>query len=65
MLSCKDVSHLNSARFDRFLTLRERCLVWLHLKICPACRRVFAQLRFMRHAMQRYRDELRSRDEKS
>jgi hypothetical protein len=57
MLSCKQVSHLNSARLDRPLTMRERLQVWLHLKFCETCRRVLAQMRFMRQAMRRYRGD--------
>ncbi len=55
MLSCKEVSHLNAARFDRPLSLRERFQVWLHLKFCDACIRVFSQLKFMRETMEQYR----------
>ena len=56
MLSCKKVSHLNSARFDRSLTLSEKIQVWIHLRICKACRRAFAQFKFVHLAMKRYRD---------
>lgn len=55
MLSCKEVSHLNSQRFDRQLSLRERFKIFLHLRACDACSGVLRQLRFMRQAMQQYR----------
>ena len=56
MLSCKKVSHLNSARFDRSLTLIEKIKIWVHLRICKACRRAFTQFKFVHLAMARYRD---------
>lgn len=56
MLSCKKVSHLNSARFDRSLSLSEKIQVWIHLRICKACRTAFTQFKFVHLAMARYRD---------
>lgn len=55
MLSCQEVSHLNSQRFDRRLSLRERFKIYMHLRVCDACAGVLRQLRFMRQALQRYR----------
>ena len=63
MLSCKKIAHLNSARFDRSLTFNEKIKVWLHLKICHACRKAFAQFTFMHSAMKRYRSENLPSDE--
>ncbi len=64
MLSCKEVSHLNSARFDRSLTFSERVKVWIHLKICKACRKAFDQFKFMRLAMKRYNSDNMPSDKK-
>jgi hypothetical protein len=55
MLSCKEVSHLNSQRFERSLTLGERVKIRLHLLACDACARVLKQLRFIHEAMKQYR----------
>ncbi len=55
MPSCREVTRLNSQRFDRPLSVRERLAVWLHLQGCQACARTFAQLRFMRKTLRRYR----------
>lgn len=55
MPSCREVTRLNSQRFDRPLSVRERLAVWLHMQGCQACARIFAQLRFMRKTMRRYR----------
>lgn len=56
MLSCKEVSRLNSQRFERPLTLREQSQIFLHLRLCDACKTVLAQLKFMQQAMSRYRE---------
>ena len=55
MLSCKEVTQLNSQRFDRRLTLGDRFKIMLHLRVCEACNRVLAQLIFMEKALERYR----------
>ena len=55
MLSCKEVTQLNSRRFDRRLTLGERFKIMLHLRVCEACNRMLAQLTFMEKALERYR----------
>jgi predicted anti-sigma-YlaC factor YlaD len=38
MFSCRDATHLASARLDRPLTRRERLSLRFHLLICSACR---------------------------
>lgn len=55
MLSCQEVTHLNSQRFDRRLSLGERFKIMLHLRACEACNRVLAQLTFVAKALERYR----------
>jgi len=57
MLSCKDVSHLTTQALDRRLTLSERWGVWLHLRICAACRRFNRQMTLLRQAMRRLRQQ--------
>jgi hypothetical protein len=63
MLSCKEVSRLNSERFDRPLTMLERISIWLHLRFCDACKKVLAQFRFMHQAMTQYREGSSSRSD--
>ena len=53
MLSCKNVSHLTTQALDRRLTLSERWGVWLHLRICAACRNFNRQMSLIRQAMRR------------
>lgn len=53
---CKEVFRLNSERFERRLTWRERLQIRLHLRVCEACRAVEKQLRFIHEAMRRYRE---------
>lgn len=57
MLSCKDVSHLTTQALDRRLTLSERWHVWLHLRICAACRNFNRQMTLIRQAMRRLREQ--------
>jgi predicted anti-sigma-YlaC factor YlaD len=38
---------------DRKLTLAERWGMWLHLRICAACRRFERQMALLRQAMRR------------
>jgi len=57
MLSCKDATRLASEKLDRELTLRERMALRAHLLICVGCARFEQQLRFMRKALGRYRQD--------
>lgn len=57
MMSCKDVSHLTTQALDRRLTLSERWGVWLHLRICAACRNFNRQMSLIRQAMRRLRGQ--------
>mgnify|MGYP006952653262 CR=1 FL=1 len=50
MLSCKDVSRLNSQAQDRCLTRRERWGVRLHLLVCKGCREFARRLHTLRAA---------------
>lgn len=50
MLSCKDVSRLNSQAQERRLTGRERLGVRLHLLICKGCREFARRLQTLRAA---------------
>ena len=56
MISCKDASRLVSRREDAPLSLGQRILLRLHLAVCVACTRFERQLRFLRTAMQKYRE---------
>jgi hypothetical protein len=48
--SCKEVSRLVSESLDRELSLRQRCLLRLHLLMCSLCSRFRRQLLFLREA---------------
>ncbi len=48
MLKCKEACVLLSQSQDRTLTLSERLSVWVHLAVCPHCRRYRKQLKFIR-----------------
>jgi hypothetical protein len=56
MISCKEVARLVSLQEDARLPFWQRLRVRLHLSICDACARFEHQLRFLRKAMQRYRE---------
>ena len=56
MISCKDASRFVSRREDKPLSLGQRILLRLHLAVCVACTRFERQLRFLRTAMQKYRE---------
>jgi hypothetical protein len=51
MLTCKDASHLISARQERPLGFRERWSLNLHLWICVNCRRFEQQMVLLRQAL--------------
>jgi hypothetical protein len=53
MLSCKQASRLVSQSLERKLPYRERFALFLHLRVCDACKLFFRQLRLLRQAMQR------------
>ena len=55
IISCKDASRLVSRREDAALSAWQRQLLGLHLSVCTACARFEQQVRFLRSAMQRYR----------
>ena len=56
MISCKDASRLVSQREDARLSLWQRTLLRLHLSVCVACTRFERHIRFLRTAMQKYRE---------
>ena len=43
--SCRDMSELVTGHMERALPLMAEVSVLLHLLLCPACRRYFAQMR--------------------
>lgn len=51
MLDCKQASHLLSQSMERRLSIRQRCLLRLHLMMCDACTQFFRQLGFLRKAI--------------
>lgn len=57
MLSCKEVSLLESQSMDRRLTLLERLGVSIHLLYCKACPRLRKQMQLIRAACQQYAKE--------
>jgi hypothetical protein len=56
LIDCKQATRLVSRRQERPLGLTDRILLKLHLGWCVACVRFDAQMRFLRRAMQKYRD---------
>ena len=50
-LTCKRVAALLSASMESRLTLRERLLLRLHLRLCSACARYKAQLHALRRTL--------------
>ena len=54
MLSCKEISKLESDSMDRRLGFLEWLKVRLHLLYCNACRNFHVQLDFLRNAAKDY-----------
>ena len=54
--NCREASRLLSQAQERPLSAGEWLRLRLHILGCLACQRVEAQMRFLRRAMQRYRD---------
>jgi len=57
MKSCREVTQLVSQGLDRELAARERLAVRMHFVICTGCRRVEAQMSFLRRAVRALGDE--------
>jgi hypothetical protein len=57
MLSCKETSVLLSQAQDRPLGLAERLRLKLHLLVCAGCTNFSRQLKLIRAAIRRQRDE--------
>jgi predicted anti-sigma-YlaC factor YlaD len=57
MLMCKQVSHLVSEAMDRQLSFRERAGLKTHLLMCRGCRNFVAQMKLLREAMRRQRED--------
>ncbi len=55
-LSCRDASRLISQGQDRSLPWFQALTLRMHLRLCALCARFDVQLRFLREAMQRYRE---------
>jgi hypothetical protein len=56
MISCREVSRLVSRMQDGDLVWWQRVRLRLHLAVCVACARFERQVRFIRLAMQMYRE---------
>jgi hypothetical protein len=57
LISCKDASRLISQMQERDIPFRDWARIRVHLLWCEACARFEKQLRFLRTAMQQYRQE--------
>jgi len=55
IISCENASRLVSRREDAPLTAWQSLVLRLHLSVCAACARFEQQVRFLRNAMQKYR----------
>ncbi len=55
IISCQDASRLMSRREDAALSTWQRIVLRLHLSVCAACMRFERQIRYLRSAMQQYR----------
>ncbi len=56
LINCKRATRLVSRMQEHPLGRIDRLLLRLHLAWCVACLRFESQVRFLRHAMQRYRE---------
>ena len=54
-ISCRDASRALSRMQDGSVPMPLYLRVRLHLLLCDACKRFFAQVRFLHAAMSRYR----------
>ncbi len=55
IISCREASRLLSRREDGALPAWQRLFLRLHLSVCAACARFERQIRFLRRALQAYR----------
>jgi len=53
-LTCKEASRLISEGMDRRLSLSEKIVLRLHVRICDACARFTRQIGFLRRALKNY-----------
>ena len=56
MLTCRDITRLQSERLERELNTRERMELRLHTLVCRGCRRYGAQITFIRRAAKAVRE---------
>lgn len=56
MLTCRDITRLQSERNERELTARERMELRLHTMVCRGCRRYGKQIDFIRRAARAVRE---------
>jgi hypothetical protein len=56
MLTCRDVTRLQSERCERELSARERMELRLHTMVCRGCRRYGKQIDFIRRAARAVRE---------
>ncbi|HMO40217.1 MAG TPA: hypothetical protein PKC76_18290 [Saprospiraceae bacterium] len=54
MLSCKSATQLMEKAHTVGLTRKEKWQLWMHTKLCDACRQYERQSRFLEQLFQRY-----------
>jgi hypothetical protein len=55
--NCREAARLMSERLDRPLNMAERLALGVHLRVCEACPRFDAQMRFLRGAMRGWKEQ--------
>jgi hypothetical protein len=53
MLNCRQTSKLASDRLERRLTFTERTGFWMHVLVCPVCRRFARHIAWMNRFLRR------------
>jgi len=56
MLSCEEVSKLNSEKFERELSTSEKLSLKMHMLMCKHCKRFNNNLSHLQSAMKTFRD---------
>jgi len=54
VLTCRRASEMVSQSLDRRLGLMERWRLYVHLRLCQACRNFSSQMAFLRKAVRRH-----------
>ncbi|TNE52781.1 MAG: hypothetical protein EP338_14175 [Bacteroidetes bacterium] len=53
ILNCKEASYLSSIRDMHSLSIGEKLQLWIHLKVCPPCRRFANHMQVINRFLQR------------